>query len=209
MSKEAPRERFYNAAARQPLQQLELARMAAGEGRWQVYDWLVRQELAEPVEALRDAGEDEAANWLTLLERDAAADAPERIGEGARAQPHPWRSSAALGGMKPSSVKSPRPDWQRRYSVIECVAIAMDSGPAAAAGSSRSGRTARRGRRCRPSAGVSGSEQHKPPLSGPDIQPERHRDAGARAGRCDRTDRGYGWRRADAPSTPGACRATR
>ena len=28
--------------------------------------------------------------------------------------------------MKPSSVKSPRPDWQRRYSVIECVAIAMD-----------------------------------------------------------------------------------
>lgn len=65
MSKEAPRERFYNGAARQLLQQLELARNAAGQGRWQVYDWLVRQELAEPVEALRDAGEDEAANWLT------------------------------------------------------------------------------------------------------------------------------------------------
>lgn len=65
MSKEAPRERFYAAAARQLLQQLELARMAAGEGRWQVYDWLVRQELAEPAEALRDVGEDEAANWLT------------------------------------------------------------------------------------------------------------------------------------------------
>jgi hypothetical protein len=65
MSKEAPIELFYRGAARQLLRQFETAAVATGEGRWQVYDWLVRQELTEPAEALRDIGEDEAANWLT------------------------------------------------------------------------------------------------------------------------------------------------